>query len=376
MKTSNKPNIIFYCSWGGLGHVARACAIIKNLPNQGAYTVATPERWPFSNPSKNFRHIKLPEPKSRIRLDKENLIVQNYTPKANDIEGYKKHLHAFIKSLRETNPQLVVVDNPAEISIITKILGYKTVVIYESLNTTDLRWRLGWKNVDKILAPYPKQFLTQSKFPYLKNTYCSGGFTRYDGEPIPDQVKAKNKISFNKNKKHVLVTVGKGRKSEKIIKKILKATSNLNYQIVILYPEKSKAISKITKQYPRCIQINNVYDKIKLYLSTADIIITGAGYNSVMESCYFRKPTIAIPLERIYNEQLNKAKIMSDLGAVEFIKPGDLDSKTIKQKISKFENKKELGRIKKSQKKIVDGQGAQRAAEMLTKLINQKPKYA
>jgi len=360
-----KPNILFYCSWGGLGHIARAASIISKLPMIGTYTVATPEKWRFSKPSKNFKYIKLPTPKSRIRLRNEKLIIQNYTPGANDIKGYQKHLHSFIDILKKIKPQIIVVDNPAEVAILTKIFGYKTAIVYESLETNELRWKLAWKNVDKILAPYPKKFLEKAKFPYLKNTFCAGGFTRYDGIKSLSPRKAKKKIGLDVNKKYILLTMGKGRKSENIIKKVCQYTKEFGYEVLIAYPGKNKIITNLAKSLPHLRHISGVYDEMNLYLSSADLIITGTGYGSVMEACYFRKPTITIPLERIYNEQTLKAKILSEMGAVISIKPSGLNQNNFKKAFEKLSDKRFLEKMEKSQQKVIDGKGAERAAKLL-----------
>jgi len=363
-----EPNILFYCSWGGFGHVARSYSIISKLPENGKYTVVTPEKWPFEKPNKNFYYKKIHEPKSRIRLNEENLIVQDYEKGANDKEGYKKHLHEYIETLKDTDPDLVVVDNPAEVSLITKMMGYKTVVIYESLETEDLRWRLSWKNMDKVLAPYPKSFLKKAKFPYLENTFCSGGLTKYDERKKPTKEEAIEEIGLNKEKEYLLLTVGKGRKSQKIIQKVIKGVRNLNYEVLLMYPREDDFTKKMSKSYSHCHHVSNVYDKMNLYLSAVDVIVTGSGYNSIMEACYFRKPTIAVPLERIYKEQLFKAKILSDMNAIEFINPKKINEKSLTEKLKILDDKKKVKVMKKSQEKIVDGQGSRRAANMLTNL--------
>lgn len=366
---NKKPNIVFYCSWGGFGHIARAFSIISQLPPEGKYTVATPEKWPFEDPNKNFNYIKLPEPDSRIRFKEEDIIVQDYKEGAQDIKGYKEHLHSYIEVLKKEDPDLVVVDNPAEVSLFTKILGYKTVVIYESLDTNDLRWRLSWKNMDKVLAPYPKIFLKEADFPYLKNTYCAGGFTRFEKKEIKEitKEKARKKVNLNPKEKYILLTVGKGNKAKKNIRKIVQNLNKIDYTLLLLYAEPDKEIKNIAKEYENLKVISGVYENIYLYLISVDIIITGAGYNSLMEACYFRKPTIAVPISRIYGEQMFKAEILSKIGALEFIDPENINS--ISQKIEKLTKKEEVKKMIKKQKKVVDGKGSKRAADKLIQII-------
>ncbi len=351
--------------------MARAYSIISKLPAEGKYTVATPEKWPFKDPNKNFTYRKLHRPKSRIRFRGEEIIVQDYEKGATDIEGYKKHLHAFIALLKKENPDLVVVDNPAEVSLFTKILGYKTVVVYESLDTNDLRWRLAWKSVDKVLAPYPKKFLEKAKFPYLYNTYCTGGFTRFESiKKAKEKTKeeAKKELHLSPDKKYILITIGKGETAKSLIKKILQNTKETEYEFLLLYPHPDKELKKIAEKRSDLRIISGVYDEMYLYFLIAELIITGAGYNSVMEVCYFQKPAIAIPLSTIYGEQMFKAKTLSKIGAVKFVDPEKIH--TVPRKIEELKNKESIKKMTKAQKEVVDGKGAERAAGELLKIIS------
>ncbi len=315
-----KPNIVFYCSWGGYGHVARVYPIISNLPAEGKYTVATPEDWPFEKPNKNFTHEKIHRPKSRIRFKGEDIIVQNYEKDANDTKGYNEHLHAYISVLERERPDLVVVDNAAEVAIFSKILGYKTVVMYETLDTDDLRWRLAWSNTDLVLSPYPKSFLEKINFPYIKNSYCAGGFTRFEGKKEVEETtsaKAREKLGLDTDKFIILISVGKGETAKHLVRKMITGLKSVKGdQILLLYPNPDDELKSIIKEDERMKIVSGVYDEIYLYLRAVDVIVTGAGYNSVMEAISFGKPTVAIPLDVLFNEQIFKAKVLSELGAL------------------------------------------------------------
>ncbi|MGM0438943.1 MAG: glycosyltransferase [Patescibacteria group bacterium] len=362
--------IVFYCSWGGFGHVARSYSIISKLPKEGSYTVATPEDWPFKKPNKNFKYKKLHKPKSRIRLEGEELIVQDYEEGAQDVKGYKKHLHQFIDLLKQEDPDLVVVDNPAEVSLITKILGYKTVVMYETLNTNDLRWRMAWKSADKLLAPYPEEFLKEIDFPYLENTYCSGGFTRFESNPESKKItqeKAREKLNLSSEEKYILITVGKGETAKSLIKKMLSNLAQVDYKLLLAYPNPDQEIKNLVQKYNKLEVISGVFEEMYLYLISSDIIVAGAGYNSVMEAFSFQKPTISIPLSNIYNEQIFKAKIFSKLGALSYVDPDNPE--LVYDRIKELEKKNNAEEMIKIQKRIVDGSGSKRAADKLVELI-------
>ena len=369
MKTK-KPNIVFYCSWGGFGHIARSYSIISKLPEKGSYTVATPEGWPFKKPSKNFKYKKLHKPDSRIRFEGEKLIVQDYKKGAQDTQGYKKHLHQFIGLLKKRDPDLVVVDNPAEVSLITKILGYKTVVMYESLNTNDLRWRMAWQSADKLLAPYPEEFLKEIDFPYLDNTYCSGGFTRFESNPESKEIttkEARKKLNLSVDEKYILVTVGKGSTAKGLIKKMLQNLTEVDHKLLLAYPDPDKEVKELSKKYESLEIIAGVFEEMYLYLVSSDIIVTGAGYNSVMEAFSFGKPTVSIPLSNIYNEQIFKAETFSKLGALSYVNPDNPE--LVYEKIKELEDSRKVKEMKEAQKRVVDGSGSKRAADKLIELI-------
>lgn len=364
-----KPKIIFYCSWGGFGHVARSYSIISQLPKNGRYVVATPEDWPFKKPNKNFSYKKLHKPKSRIRFEGEELIVQDYEKGAQDREGYKKHLHQFIDLLKKESPDLVVVDNPAEVSLVSKILGYKTAVMYESLNTDDLRWRMAWKSADLLLAPYSESFLKAANFPYKEKALSSGGFTRFEANKKAKSItkkKAREKLNLPQ-KETVLITVGKGETAKELIKKMLTGLSGLSSQLLLAYPDPDEDIISLAQNNENLKIISGVFEEMYLYLVAADQIVTGAGYNSVMEAFYFRKPTVSIPLSNIYNEQIFKAKTLSKMGALSYVDPDQPEK--VAQKLEELKDEKNKRRMIKAQKEMVDGKGAKRAAQILIKNI-------
>lgn len=370
----NKLNIFFYCS-GGFGHIARAFSIIKKLPSKGIYTVATSEKWVFPKLPPGFNYASLPKLKSRIRFKNEEIVIENYIKRANDILGYRKHLYKFFFHLKKINPQLVVVDMPVEIFLFSKFLGYKTVIVYESLKTNELRWRLVWKNADKILAPYPKEFLEKASFPYLKKTFFSGGICRYDGEKIVPKERARKILGLKQTQNYILITVGKGVESEKIIKKICSFTKGLGYQVLLIYPKKSPFTSEITNNFSHVKPVIGVFEKINLYICASDLIITGTGYNSIMEAFYFRKPVLTIPLKRIYDEQGFKAEILSKMDSVVWVKPSNLTLNNFRKAFAKLSEKTTLERMKRAQEKIIDGMGSKRAAEFLVNLVSKKPNF-
>jgi predicted glycosyltransferase len=266
---------------------------------------------------------------------------------------------------------LVVVDNPAEISLFTKVLGYKTVVMYETLNTDALRWRMAWKSADQILAPYSEDVLQETDFSYLDNTFCAGGFTRFESNKKAKEItqkKAKEKLKLDIDKKQILITVGKGSAAKSLIEKMISNLTEVDYQLLLAYPNPDQEIISLCEKCKNLEIISGVFEEMYLYLAGVDLIVTGAGYNSVMEAFYFQKPTVSIPLSNIYNEQIFKAKILSKLGALSYVDPDHPEM--VYEKIKELEDSEKVEKMKSVQKQMVDGKGSKRAADKLIKLIN------
>lgn len=358
--------ILFYCSWGGFGHIARAYAVSRFLENNKVY-VASAQPWIFSKP-KYLKYIKLNEPYSRFRFEGEKIVLQNYLESSNDVAGYRKHLLAYLNLLDKIKPDVVVVDNPAEIAIFTKMLGYKTCIVYETLETDDLRWRLAWKNADKILIPYPKQFPVSLKFNYWDNTFISGGYTRFEGNnKTIDKWLARKKYHIPEDKNVLLLTVGKGNKARNVLDKVIPELSDKFFALLPIFTP-TKADRQLEKRFANLKIVANVTDLSEYYL-IADVVVTGSGYNSVMEAFEHRVPVIAFALERIYGEQISKATILEQMGAIKYL---DFNNNNWRKQLIDFINElttnKNVDMIR-AQEKIVDGTGARKTAEMLKELI-------
>lgn len=360
--------ILFYCSWGGFGHIARAYAVSKFLNTDAKIIVCSPQDWIFPK-LPNVKFVKIHEPKSRFRFEQEKIIRQDYGKEA-DEAGYRKHIFQYYDLLKKFDPDLVVVDNPAEVAISTKMLGYKTMVVYETLKTDDLRWRLAWGNVDKVLVPYTDDFTNDLAYKYSDNSFFSGGYSRFEKEALLDREKARNLIRATEDKKVVMLTVGKGRLGELFEQIVSQLMKHENLEIYFPYYKKDEWSVALNRRFER-LKIVYAQTDLRKYFCAADLIITGAGYNSMMEAFEFNIPTILIPLERIYGEQINKAKTAERLGAAMVL---DVEKENWPDQLSKnIENSDVLHeKMIEAQKEILSGSGAEKTAKFIIKFLDKE----
>ncbi|MCX6808391.1 MAG: glycosyltransferase [Candidatus Berkelbacteria bacterium] len=358
--------ILYYCGWGGFGHIARAYSIAKFL-DFAEVTVISAEKWIFPK-LPNLEYVEMSEPKSRFRLDGEKIILQNYGEKSDAI-GYRKHLFEFFDLLKKIEPDLVIIDNPAELAIYAKMLGFKTLIVYETLKSEDLRWRLAWDNVDKIIVPYTKEFALDLNFKHEDNALFAGGYTRFEDDER-NRKQARIDLKILDNEKLILLAVGKGKGGGEVAEAIASKISKLKkYRIIFPYFVPDVWLSEFQQLYPTIEVVSGKTD-LSPYLAAADIFIGGAGFNTLMEACQFQVPAIFLPLDRIYGEQYNKAKTIARLGAGRMVMTtsrGWLGQ--IEKEIKDLCNPKVAAKMREAQRRIVDDHGARRVVHFIKEII-------
>ncbi|HSF33294.1 MAG TPA: glycosyltransferase [Candidatus Tectomicrobia bacterium] len=94
--------------------------------------------------------------------------------------------------------------------------------------------------------------------------------------------------------------------------------------LIVCGPEMSQgqraALQRAAASYPHA-QIHDFCDDMRSYLSTADVIVSMGGYNTVCEILSFRKRAIVVPRVKPVGEQWIRAERMARLGLFQVIHP-------------------------------------------------------
>lgn len=345
--------ILFYCSGGGFGHLARSDAAIAHLVKDAKVILASKEvKWPFKQ-YENFEYVKLENVDVRTRFFDDLIKVQVWHGEEKDLNPYRKHLIELFNLIEKENPDVVVVDSTPEIAIMVKLMGKKVVYVYETLEMkeNELRFDLAWKNADKIVFPYPEYFADPMNFSY-KNTRFCGGYCRMENEKVQ---------GHKADPDSVLVSFGKGEKCDETLR-------NLVGQLKKKYSNISVLSGGIEIEKFEDLDVNFINadpESVLEAIEKSEVYICGAGYNTVMEGFYLNKRMVAIPLERPYNEQIIKAKIFAEKGALELLMPEDVAD--ILESVSKIKLVPEETLVK-IHREIVDGLGSKKAADEILKI--------
>lgn len=343
-------NILFYCSGGGYGHLARASAVLPFLTLDCRVTIACKEKkWPFQK-MKNFRYVRLTDVNARARFYDKTIKTQVWNGTDASLDPFQRQMMEFFGLALKLKPKVIVVDSTPEIALIAKLFGYKVIYIYESLRTAEMRFDLAWLNSDGIVLPYPEVFIKKMHFPYPERVEICGGYTRLENYPI----------KYGTSERDILITFGKGESGEKTMQKLIDGLVPTGRKISVLRGGFSeKFLNKFPVEIIECKP-----DKVSQIINSAKILICGAGYNTVMEAFLLRKKTIVIPLERPYDEQMVKAEIFEEIGALKMLPLKEI------RKISEVISVLEETSSEEVQKKIVDGSGSRRASEYILKIMN------
>lgn len=349
---NNMKKLLYYCTPLGYGHITRSLAIVDELRRYDIHTHIVSSLDHIFEIPKNAEYHKITDISGISKLSEEIYYEDVYKRPLSGQKGiynYRKHVFEYMDLLKNINPELVVVDVTPEFAVYSKLLGYRTVSIYLTGKKTDLRCKVSYGSSDFIVPPYHKSMVDVSYWPQSvqKKMYFSGGFSRFDKYKKLSKEEAKKVIGIPEYKKVVVCTFGGsswGTSIKKKVANIFKKEKLLDVELIIL--EKERHIEK--------------------YLNAADLVISGAGDNTIMENCYFRVPMILIPLDCWYNEQVSKAEKLSEIGAADVINQKDVNSKILCEKIEGLlGDKKKIDNMINMQNIILDGEGAKRFASKL-----------
>lgn len=289
---------------------------------------------------------------------------------------FRLNLTGLINTLLNFDPTIAIVDIGAELTFLTKLLGYPVAYMCETFiwKKTPLRWRFALENADLLLVPYPKNMYTLPK-QYRHKAVYTGPVSKSELVKVPTKKQAKKLIGIKE--KLIVVNAGGGLDGYPIFKAAIKAypliRKKVKARMLILeglkFPEKYKPeIKKLAKENK--VIVKGFVPEILPYFKAADLAIASTGYNIVMELCSLAIPTIFLPLKRIYDEQLYKAKKIKELSLGDY---SDLNPRNVAKKaIELLTNKERYNKIILNCKNLIDNKGGYRAANAVYNLAKKE----
>lgn len=99
----------------------------------------------------------------------------------------------------------------------------------------------------------------------------------------------------------------------------------------LMPPEQRAALQSAAKGFP--VRVLNHVEDSRSYISAANLVVTMAGYNALLESLRLRKKTLVIPRSGPSAEQRMRSQVFSALGLVQWLDPDTTSSAEVARAI-------------------------------------------
>lgn len=204
------------------------------------------------------------------------------------------------------------------------------------------------------------------------------GFIGYIAEPVNQRNGDMQKSYFSENKnKLVVITIGGGEWMGEIIignfLKLLEAHQNdIKFDSVILtgpfIPDKLwSSFQKASEGLQT--KIIKFVPQIRPYIEASDLVVATGGYNTITDILAYGGRALVIPRIKYRNEQLIRARCLSDLGLINYMHPDKITPDSLYQNIENNLNDAGKPLTKARMEKLLNLNGANNFVSIMGKLI-------
>ncbi|MEU8952688.1 glycosyltransferase [Streptomyces sp. NPDC048518] len=326
----------YYVHHQGRGHLHRAQCIAARVdgPVTLLSSLPRPDEWrgPWVSLPEDAAHDPL-DPTARGRL--------HWVPLHH--RGHRERMGIIADWIRRETPSLFVSDVSVEAAAMARLMGIPLVVAAMRGERRDPAHRLGYDLADALIAPWPRS-LPEPGWPahWRDKTVHTGSISRYDGRPRPPSDGAPRG-----NEVVVMFGAGGARWSDARLREAQRATPDWTWTVL---------------GGPRAAWFDDPWP----VLCRARLVITHAGQNAVAECAAARVPTLVIPQDRPYREQHATAHALraAGLATVREDWPSAREWPALLSRAAARPDRWD---------EWSHGDGAQRAARLLTDLASRTP---
>ena len=335
----NKPRIAFYVHYHGAGHKHRTEAIAAGLDQPVDVLTSRVGDKPWHLPQGSTvveLECDIEDVPAEGRRRSDDCRALHYAPLWT--QTIRSRVHQFACWIDQAQPDLVVVDVSAEISMLTRLTSTPQIVVRQHGRRDDAAHLAAYEIAESLIAPFPESMEDEITPGWVRNktTYTSG-FTRHGSaasspqasETPSSDASASNALgsdamngfhgdepprhqrSCNSGKNSMpsgrRIVVMKGRGGSKLNFEHLRSMGDElgGDQIRVLgLPSSDEAM-------PENVTLCGWVDDPTSELLAADVVLTSAGHNSVMEMGQLRRRFIAIAEDRPFAEQQRKVAVLN-----------------------------------------------------------------
>lgn len=387
----SSPRILFYVQYLlGIGHVRRASLVIQALCQQGAKVDVIFGGMPVSNISFGTATVhQLPAVKSRdadfsglVKADGSELTEIDKSARVNQLIALCERLQPDL-IVTETYPfgrrqmrfELIpllnwVAAQPRSVVLVSSI---RDILQRRSEKREQECLALIDQFYQHVLVHGDERFFPLSKsFPPAREITDKIDYSGYVCPQLESTVETERHTNFEQPGGKIIVSIGGG----SVGKEILQAALSL-YQsgfanhwqwLLITGPnmaDKDKAYFREQTESLANVEATGLADNFLEQLNAADLSISMAGYNTLMDIFITQVPSVVVPFEGSgETEQITRAKELAAKNVVQVVSEAQLDSEHLAQAMK-------LAIGDKQGKLQIDNQGALNSAKTLIQWAQQ-----
>lgn len=306
-----RPLVGFYVHYHGLGHKHRTEAILQHLQVEAAVVTSRIHNRPWCGPTLG-EVLGLPcdidavpgEGEARAR----DVHALHYAPLwASNITT---RVARYATWLDRRRPAVMVVDVSAEISMLTRLAGIPQIVVRQHGDRSDAAHSAAYEAAESLLAPFPQRMEDDITPDWVRaKTVYLDGFCRSTGE-APTRGDARRRLGLTPDRRIVVCMCGRGGGGVVVERVAAAARQTPGYLWLAVGP----CGETLPQDLPVNLRLVGWVDEPGDYLRAADVVVTAAGHNSVMECGALGCHMIAIAEPRPFDEQRRKAYVLEREG--------------------------------------------------------------
>jgi hypothetical protein len=295
---ASRPTICWYVHHEGSGHGARFVAVgrlLEKNANVIGLGSVRPESW-------NGQWVELPrddDPRPGERGDVGARGVLHWAPLRH--EGMRARSFIVAQTLHQGRCALLVVDVSVEMLLLGRLCSVPTVAMAMRGRRDDAPHALGYDVATGILAPWPSHTERVEDRKFLAKTEHVGCFSRFDALP-------RDRPSDAHRKPQILLMVGRGRHNIRAddVAAAIAATPDCEWHVA------GSCQDSIGKPWPETAAVHGATKDPWSLLLAADVVVGPCGGGTVAEVAAARRPFIALPQARPFDEQLVQANVLRE----------------------------------------------------------------
>jgi hypothetical protein len=197
----------------------------------------------------------------------------------------RSRMAALTRYFEQEAPALLVVDVSVEVAMLARLCGVPVAIVRQHGNRNDFAHRLAFSWAAELLAPFPQWLEDPSASPAVRQaTRYTGGFSVRP--PAPSRPEPGRVV--------VLSGRGDGGFDSDDIESAAAACPGTSWQVA----------------GPREWRTD-----VAELIGSAEVVVSHAGHNAIMEVAAARRPLVCIPRPRPFGEQEGKAEALRRAGA-------------------------------------------------------------